>query len=55
MNILKKTMIIISLLTSTTGFAFADGHEAPGSGYWSTVSQETHEFEIAIRFKLINN
>ncbi len=32
MKLLKKTAIIISLLTSTTGFAFADGHEAPGSG-----------------------
>ena len=55
MKLLKKTTIIISFLTSTTGFAFADGHEAPGSGYWSTVSQETHEFEIAIKFKFINN
>ena len=43
MKLLKKTAIIISLLTSTTGFAFADGHEAPGSGYWSTVSQELKE------------
>lgn len=43
MTLLKKTAIIISLLTSTTGFAFADGHEAPGSGYWSTVSQELKE------------
>ena len=32
MKLLKKTAIIISLITSTTGFAFADGHEAPGSG-----------------------
>lgn len=43
MNIIKKTAIIISLITSTTGFAVADGHEAPGSGYWSTVSQELKE------------
>ena len=43
MKLLKNTAIVIGLIMSTTGFAFADGHEAPGSGYWSTVSQELKE------------